>query len=120
MSLLVILPKEHAKFFSQFCASNPAPCPVLEVTEPGIFEAKNIAPGSDIRSDLPKYIVWRHGKPVAECSDILDLWTDDMQAFLLGCSFTWEDVLAAAGLVPRHVEEDCNVLVHFVVWFPPI
>ena len=106
---LVILPEAYAKQFAHFCASNPAPCPLLEKTEPGIFEARNLAPGSDIRKDIPKYIVWRDGKPVEEVTDVTDLCDGDMQGFLLGCSFTWEDILAAAGLVPRHIEENCNV-----------
>lgn len=112
---LVILPKKYAQHFSDFCANNPAPCPLLEKTEPGVFEAKNLAPGSDIRSDLPKYIVWRDGKPVDEVDDITELWGDDMQGFLLGCSFTWEDILTAAGLVPRHIEENCNVSLNDLV-----
>mmetsp|Transcript_124853 Transcript_124853/g.388663 ORF Transcript_124853/g.388663 Transcript_124853/m.388663 type:complete len:184 (-) Transcript_124853:26-577(-) len=46
---------------------------------------------------------------VEERTEVVDLWQDDMQAFLLGCSFTWEDVLAAAQLCPRHMEEGRNV-----------
>eukprot|EP00439_Symbiodinium_sp_Y106_P038009 s453_g4.t1 len=46
---------------------------------------------------------------VEECQDVRHLWDDQMRAFLLGCSFTWEDVLAAAQLRPRHIEEGRNV-----------
>jgi len=106
---LVILPREHAEDFRAFCGGNAAPCPLLEVTAPGVFEAARLAPGSDVRKDLPKYCVWRHGVKAEERTDVTDLWQDDMQAFLLGCSFTWEDVLTAAQLCPRHVEEGCNV-----------
>lgn len=106
---MVILAKCYADDFRAFCANNAAPCPLLEATEPGCFEAKRLAPGSDVRSDLPRYRIWREGVMVEERTDICDLWEEDMQAFLLGCSFTWEDVLAAAQLCPRHMEEGRNV-----------
>ncbi|CAE8593492.1 unnamed protein product [Polarella glacialis] len=106
---LVILPKSYADDFRRFCANNAAACPLLEFTEPGIFEAVKLAPGSDLRKDLPKYHVWKHGLMVEERTDVTDLWQDDMQAFLLGCSFTWEDLLGAVQLTPRHVQENRNV-----------
>lgn len=106
---MVILPSAHAEDFRQFCANNAAPCPLLEATSPGIFEAKELAPGSDLRKDLPKYHVWRDGVMVEERTDITDLWQEDFQAFLLGCSFTWEDMLALANHPPRHILEKKNV-----------
>eukprot|EP00929_Paragymnodinium_shiwhaense_P069490 TRINITY_DN35041_c0_g1_i2.p1 TRINITY_DN35041_c0_g1~~TRINITY_DN35041_c0_g1_i2.p1 ORF type:complete len:278 (-),score=57.10 TRINITY_DN35041_c0_g1_i2:456-1289(-) len=106
---LVILPKAYADDFKQFCANNAAPCPLLEATEPGVYEAAALAAGSDLRRDLPKYHIWRNGVMTEERQDVSELWQDDMQCFLLGCSFTWEDVLAAAKLCPRHVAEGCNV-----------
>ncbi|CAE8692810.1 unnamed protein product [Polarella glacialis] len=106
---LVILPKSYADDFRRFCANNAAACPLLEFTEPGIFEAVKLAPGSDLRKDLPKYHVWKHGLMAEERTDVTDLWQDDMQAFLLGCSFTWEDLLGAVQLTPRHVQENRNV-----------
>ena len=90
---LVMLPSQYASQFEEFCALNAAPCPLLEKTSPGQYEAVRLAPGSDLRTDLPKYNVWRDGVLSEERHDVTDLWTDDMQAFLLGCSFTWEDLL---------------------------
>jgi len=106
---LVILPRQHAKDFEDFCAANAAPCPLLEVTPPGVYEAKRLAPGSDLRRDLPRYRIWEAGELREEREDIVDLWTEDMQAFLLGCSFSWEDLLTSAGLTPRHIEDGRNV-----------
>lgn len=106
---LVVLPRRHARDFEAFCAGNAAPCPLLEVTAPGAYEAARLAPGSDLRRDLPKYRVWVDGELKEERDSITDLWTDEMQAFLLGCSFSWEDLLAAQGHTPRHVEEGKNV-----------
>jgi uncharacterized protein YcsI (UPF0317 family) len=33
----------------------------------------------------------------------------DLVAFLLGCSFTFENALLAAGVPVRHIEQECNV-----------
>ena len=51
----------------------------------------------------------RHGQLVDELDNISALYTGDMVGFLLGCSFSWEAELAAAGLVPRHMELNSNV-----------
>ncbi|CAJ1438122.1 unnamed protein product [Effrenium voratum] len=106
---LVILPGRYAEQFSDFCAQNSAPCPLLEATAVGSYEPTRLAPGADLRTDLPKYHVWREGEMVEERTEVLDLWRDDMQGFLLGCSFTWEDLLAEAQLMPRHIQEQRNV-----------
>lgn len=102
---LVAVPAEHAGDFLEFCSQNVASCPLLEMTEPGGFEAAKLAPGSDLRKDLGKYYVWRDGVMVEERADVTDLWREDMQAFLLGCSNTWEHALVEAQLTPRHIEE---------------
>ena len=102
---LVILPKASAFDFLLFCQRNPKPCPLLEVTEPGDPEPVGIAPGADLRTDLPRYRIYRDGALVAEPCDIRDHWRDDFVAFLLGCSFTFESALLQAGLGVRHLEE---------------
>ncbi len=106
---LVVLPKALAADFEQFCRLNAQACPLLEVTEPGDPEPKRSAPGADLRHDLPRYRVYRRGVQVAETLEITPWWEEDLVAFLLGCSFTFERALAQAGLVPRHVELGCNV-----------
>jgi uncharacterized protein YcsI (UPF0317 family) len=106
---LVILKKDLAFDFLLFCQRNPKPCPVLEVTEPGSPFPELIAPGADIRTDLPKYRIYKHGELVEEVTDISDYWEDDMVAFLIGCSFTFEHALMNNGIQIRHIEESCNV-----------
>jgi uncharacterized protein YcsI (UPF0317 family) len=106
---LVILKKDLAHDFLLFCQRNPKPCPVLEVTDPGRAEARLTAPGSDLRTDLPRYRVFRHGKLVDEPVDIKAYWQDDFVSFLLGCSFSFESALMSGGLEVRHITEDCNV-----------
>ena len=106
---LVILPAEWAYDFLLFCQRNPKPCPLLAVTDTGSFEAKAIAPGSDVRTDLPGYRVFFHGECIDEPNDVKDYWRDDLVTFLIGCSFTFEHALLEAGLPVRHIEMNRNV-----------
>lgn len=106
---LVVLPKELAFEFLLFCQRNPNPCPVLDVTEPGSPVPPLVAPEADLRTDLPKYRVYRHGELVEEVTSIAHLWQNDMVGFLLGCSFTFEQALLDNNIPVRHIEEGCNV-----------
>jgi uncharacterized protein YcsI (UPF0317 family) len=106
---LVILPKDWAWDFLLFAQRNPKPCPVLDVTEPGDAEPKLVAPGADLRTDLPRYRVWKDGECVDEPTDVTGYWKDDLVAFLLGCSFTFEAALLEAKVPIRHIECGCNV-----------
>ena len=109
---LVVLPAALAFDFLLFCQRNPKPCPVIEVTERGGTEPVATAPGADLRTDLPRYRLWRDGVMVEEPADVVDYWRDDFVAFLIGCSFTFEAAMLAAGLPLRHLEEGCCVPVY--------
>jgi uncharacterized protein YcsI (UPF0317 family) len=106
---LAILPRELAFDFLLFCQRNPKPCPLLEVLEPGQFEPKQMAPGADMRTDIPGYRIFRDGEMVGEEQDIRSAWRDDLVSFLLGCSFSFETALVSAGIPLRHLEEGRNV-----------
>lgn len=106
---LVILPAADAFDFLRFAQRNPKPCPVLEVLDPGDPEPKLTAPGADLRTDVPRYRVYRDGVMVEERTAITDLWRDDLVSFLIGCSFTFEQPMLEAGLPIRHIECGCNV-----------
>jgi uncharacterized protein YcsI (UPF0317 family) len=106
---LAILKKDLAFDFLLFCQRNPKPCPVLDVTEPGSPVPGMVAPEADIRTDIPKYRIYRHGNLEDEVTDIKAYWEDDMVAFLLGCSFTFEFPLMKNDIPVRHIEEKCNV-----------
>ena len=54
-----------------------------------------VAPDADLRTDLPRYRVWKDGELVAEPTDICDDWRDDFVSFVIGCSFTFESGAAA-------------------------
>lgn len=105
---LVMLPKEAAFEFLLFCVRNPKPCPILDVMEPGRTEPA-IAQGADLRSDVPKYRIFRHGNLENEVTDVTDIFDRDMVSFLLGCSFSFENALLAAGVPVRNIEEGKNV-----------
>lgn len=102
---LVIVPTVVAEDFRRFCELNSKPCPLLEETPPGVPTTKRMAKGADLRTDLPRYRVFKEGELVAEPTDITDWWRDDLVGFLLGCSFTFEHALLNAGLPIRHLEE---------------
>jgi uncharacterized protein YcsI (UPF0317 family) len=106
---LVVVPRDLAFDFLLFCQRNPKPCPLLDVTEPGDPEPKLVAPGADLRTDLPRYRVYEHGMLAAEPMDLGDWWRSDLVAFLLGCSFTFENALLQGGVPLRHLELGCNV-----------
>lgn len=106
---LVVLPQAWASDFLRFCLANPKPCPLLAVGRPGDPSLPAAGAGIDIRTDVPRYRVFRDGEPVGEVGDIRSLWQDDFVAFLIGCSFSFEGALMEAGIGVRHIELGSNV-----------
>jgi uncharacterized protein YcsI (UPF0317 family) len=106
---VVVLPEEDAFDFLRFCLRNPKPCPVLDVTDPGSAEPARLAPGADLRTDVPRYRVWRRGTLADAPTDVRAEWRADLVAFLIGCSFTFERAMLAEGLPVRHIEQGVNV-----------
>lgn len=104
---LIVVPREQVYDVLLFAQRNPKPCPVLDVTEPGEVSC-SIFDG-DLRTDLPGYRVYEHGELVAEVTDVRDVWREDLVAFLVGCSFTFEAALLDAGAPVRHIEVGSNV-----------
>jgi uncharacterized protein YcsI (UPF0317 family) len=105
---LIAVPADWAYDVLLFCTRNPQPCPVLDVTDPGSWTTV-LAEGADLRTDLPRYRVWRDGELVDEPTDVRAYWREDLVSFLIGCSFTFEWALARAGVPIRHVEQGRNV-----------
>jgi uncharacterized protein YcsI (UPF0317 family) len=105
---VVILPSTWAFEFLLFCQRNPKACPVLDVTDVGDPEPKQIAPGADLRTDLPRYRILQDGK-WTEATDIRSVWREDLVGFLIGCSFSFENAMLNAGLPVRHIEVGRNV-----------
>ncbi|HMM19779.1 MAG TPA: putative hydro-lyase [Selenomonadales bacterium] len=106
---LAVVPKTLAYDFLLFAQRNPKPCPVLDVTDAGSAEPRQVAPGADLRYDIPKFRIYKAGELVDEVLNLERYWREDMVAFLLGCSFTFETALISAGIPVRHIEENRNV-----------
>jgi uncharacterized protein YcsI (UPF0317 family) len=113
---LVLLPKTHAADFLSYCQRNPKPCPLLAVGEPGDVALPSLGAGIDISRDLPRYRVWRSGVCVDEPLDVATLWAAAEQgpwvAFVLGCSFSFEQALMDEGIALRHVTQGRNVAMY--------
>jgi uncharacterized protein YcsI (UPF0317 family) len=106
---LAILPKALAADFLRFCQLNPKPCPLIGTSEPGDPRVPALGEDLDIRTDLPRYRVWRNGELAAEPEDIREFWRDDLVSFVIGCSFSFEEALLAEGIELRHIARGCNV-----------
>jgi uncharacterized protein YcsI (UPF0317 family) len=106
---LAILPQSFAKDFARFCALNPKPCPLIGVAAPGDWRIPALGEDLDIRTDVPRYRVWREGVLVDEPRDLLQCWRDDLVTFAIGCSFSFEQALIEAGLEIRHLTRNCTV-----------
>ena len=106
---MAVLPKDLAFDFLLFTQRNKKPCPVLDVTEVGSPVPKLVAPTADLRHDIPRYRIYRHGELTDEVTDVEKYWRDDLVAFLLGCSFSFEGPMLEAGLEVRHITDQHNV-----------
>ena len=106
---LAILPKAIAEDFLRFCHLNPKPCPLIGVSQPGDWRIPGLAEDLDIRTDVPRYRVWRDGAIADEPTDLMKWWRDDLVTFAIGCSFSFEQALLEAGIELRHMTCDCTV-----------
>lgn len=106
---MAILPKDLAFDFLLFCQRNRKPCPLIDVTEAGSPVPRLCAPNADLRYDIPRYRIYRKGELVDEVTDIAKYWQDDLVAFLLGCSFSFEGPMLEDGLEIRHITDHHNV-----------
>ncbi|MCZ8181761.1 MAG: putative hydro-lyase [Beijerinckiaceae bacterium] len=109
---LCILPKDLAADFLRFAQLNPKPCPVIGMSEPGSPFVPMLGAGIDLRTDLPRYRVWRKGELVDEPTDLMAHWRDDLVAFVIGCSFSFEEALIEDGIPLRHVSCGSNVAMY--------
>jgi uncharacterized protein YcsI (UPF0317 family) len=94
--------------FPPFLRPQPQTLPYFGCSEPGQVEPR-IAREADLRTDLPKYRVYELGILKAEPVEVTGLFNEEMVSFLLGCSFSFEAAMLAAGLPIRNMEEGKNV-----------
>ena len=105
---LIALEKKYAFDFLLFAQRNPKPCPLLGVLEPGEVSSPLLA-GGDIRTDIPSYRVFSHGSLIDEPTDATAYWTENTAAFVIGCSFTFEQALLDNNVPVAHIEQGVNV-----------
>jgi len=106
---LIVIPTDAADEFEELCQRNPLPLPLLERLPVGSPAPRHVASDADLRTDLPRYRLYRDGDLMEETCSPLDRWPADGCGFLLGCSFTFDALLTAAGIPVRHREADRNV-----------
>ncbi len=106
---IIILPAEQAADFWLFCRKNPQPCALIEVLDAGNPYPKMACRQSDIREDIGCYRIYNKGVLTGEVDNIHAYWRPDLVSFLLGCSFTFENALLAAGIPARHIAEKKRV-----------
>jgi uncharacterized protein YcsI (UPF0317 family) len=109
---LAVLPAALAADFMRFCHLNPKPCPVIGVSDPGSGRIAALGADLDIRTDISEFCLWRDGEFAGMTSDLAGVWRDDLVAFVIGCSFSFEEALVEAGIPLRHIERGCNVAMY--------
>ena len=106
---LAVLPAAMAADFLRFCQRNPKPCPLIGMGETGVPAVPALGVDLDIRTDIPGYCLFRDGELVEELQDLKAVWRDDLVAFVIGCSFSFEEALIEDGIRMRHIDQGCNV-----------
>ena len=102
---LAIVPSAYAGDFVAFCRANGRACPVIAVGTAGDPCLPSLGADLDVRTDLPAYRVYRHGRTYGD-----DRRTSRRSGsrttsrYAIGCWFSMEDALLRAGVRLRHVE----------------
>jgi uncharacterized protein YcsI (UPF0317 family) len=109
---VAIVPSAVADDFARYCAANVRACPVLAIGRAGAPGLPELGEDIDIRTDLPRYFVYRDGELAEETHEIVSLWRSDFVTFVIGCSFTFEHALIEAGVPVRHVEQQRNIAMY--------
>ncbi|MCW2336104.1 uncharacterized protein YcsI (UPF0317 family) [Sphingobium sp. B2D3A] len=102
---LVAVPAAYADDFEAYCRANAQALPILGRSEPGVRAIPALADDLDIARDTGGYMVFRDGELVETPRDASAVWADDLVAFVLGCSFSFEAILQRAGVRLRHLDE---------------
>jgi len=98
---LIVVPSAYADELADLCARNPVPCPVLERLAPGAFEPACAGRGGSAHRSraLSRVARRRAGGAAARRARAV---VRRLGRVPLGCSFTFDHALVAAGLTPRH------------------
>lgn len=104
---LVIVEEAFAPDFEKFCNLNAKACPVVGISEIGSSYIPVL--DCDVKTDASAYNVYRDGQLQTSMHEITALWTSSLVAFALGCSFSFEEALLAAGIRMAHIEQNKTV-----------
>ena len=103
---IVILEEVYEYDFENFCKINSKACPLVaktKIKDPFFYTlGKNI----DVRTDIPLYNVYKRGKLYKTVPNIKSFWKDNLIAFAIGCSFTFEQSLLNHGLTIDHINKN--------------
>jgi uncharacterized protein YcsI (UPF0317 family) len=102
---LMIVPAAYAEQFETYCRQNPQALPIIGRSAVGDPFLPELGEDLDIRTDVGGYMVFRDGELVSTPDSVVDLWRDDLVSFVLGCSFSFEQMLLAHGVTLRHLDE---------------
>ena len=100
---IVILPNEYANDFYNFCKLNPKACPLVGQTKLNSPYFDTLGDNIDIRYDVPLYNIYKCGRLFSTVKNIKEYWQDNLIAFAIGCSFSFEDALIKAGFEIDHI-----------------
>ena len=103
---ICILPRDWSADFLLYCQRNSKPCPLIARSDVGDPRLPTLAEDLDIRTDIPRYHIFRDGEFVEEVNDISSYWRDDLVTFALGCSFSFEEAMLEAGLRLKFLERN--------------
>lgn len=111
---LVILPGSVADEFRTWCQKNAQAAPLLGSTSPPSRGIPELGEDMDVATDVPLYRIWRNGVHVDTPRSVADLMgpggeLEDGVGFALGCSFSFESALQAAGVPVRNIDQGVNV-----------
>ena len=109
---LGIVPQKYALEFATYCHRNAKACPLIAIGDVGDPYLPMLGEDLDIRTDVPRYSVFRDGEVVEEPTNIQHLWRDDLVAFVWGCSFSFEGALMESGVSLRDVARGDNVVLY--------
>jgi uncharacterized protein YcsI (UPF0317 family) len=96
---IIILPKRYAYDFLQFCHLNSDACSLVACSStPGSHSLDTLGKDIDIRTDIPRYRVFKQGQLIEDVHDISRLWQSDLVTFALASYLSFDYALDCAGL----------------------
>lgn len=108
---LAFVPTQFADDFEQLCLENPRPLPLIERLPPGSTTPRVCAQNADLATDTGLYMKF-DGAHWDFTSRLESLDTRGATAFIIGCSFTAENALLAAGVYLKQIGHTGGVPVY--------